>query len=136
MRTHILFSLFLLFFTNTFFTQEFVSSIQHIKPNDVEFENISVKQLSTHKEATTFAIWIKKKVKLHKHVFHTENVFVEEGSGEFQLGDSIYQVKEGDVIVIPQNTWHGVIVNSKEAMKVISVQSPQFLGEDRLFKNE
>ena len=136
MRLYILFTLFLMMFMKNVFTQEFVSSIQHIKPNDVEFENISVKQLSTNKEATTFAIWIKKKVKLHKHVFHTENVFIEEGSGEFQIGDSVYLVKEGDVIVIPQNTWHGVIVNSQEAMKVISVQSPQFLGEDRVFKNE
>ena len=136
MRLYILFTLFLTTFNKTVFTQEFVSSIQHIKPDDVEFENISVKQISTHKDATTFAIWIKKKVKLHKHVYHTENVIIEEGSGEFQLGDSIHKVKKGDVIVIPQDTWHGVIVNSKETMKVISVQSPQFLGEDRVFKNE
>tara|TARA_B100000963_G_scaffold349214_1_gene357939 strand:+ start:47 stop:424 length:378 start_codon:yes stop_codon:yes gene_type:complete len=123
-------------FTKAFFTQEFVSSIQHIKPDDEEFENISVKQLATNNEATTFAIWIKKKVKLHKHIYHTENVIIEEGEGDFQLGDSVYQVKKGDVIVIPQDTWHGVIVNSKETMKVISVQSPQFLGKDRIFKNE
>ena len=136
MRPYILFTLFLMVFTKTVFTQEFVSSVEHIKPDDEEFENISVKQLSTNNEATTFAIWIKKKVKLHKHVYHTENVIVEEGKGDFQLGDSVYQVKKGDVIVIPKDTWHGVIVNSKETMKVISVQSPQFLGKDRIFKNE
>jgi len=136
MRLYILFTLFLMVFTKAFFTQEFVSSIQHIKPDDEEFENISVKQLATNNEATTFAIWIKKKVKLHKHIYHTENVIIEEGEGDFQLGDSVYQVKKGDVIVIPQDTWHGVIVNSKETMKVISVQSPQFLGKDRIFKNE
>ena len=32
--------------TKNVFTQEFVSSIEHIKPDDEEFENISVKQLS------------------------------------------------------------------------------------------
>ena len=136
MRFYILFVLFLTMFTKTVFTQEFVSSIQHIDPDDVEFDNISVKKLSTNHEATTFAIWIKKRVKLHKHLFHTENVIIEEGRGKFQLGDSVYQVKKGDVIVIPQDTWHGVIVNSKETMKVISIQSPQFLGKDRIFKNE
>ena len=136
MRIYILFTLFLTMFTKIVFTQEFVSSIQHIKPDDEEFENISVKKLSTYNEATTFAIWIKKRVKLHKHLYHTENVIIEEGEGEFQLGDSIYKVKKGDVIVIPQDTWHGVIVNSKETMKVISIQSPQFLGKDRIFKNE
>ena len=136
MRIYILFTLFLTLLTKIVFTQEFVSSIQHIKPDDEEFENISVKKLSTNNEATTFAIWIKKRVKLHKHLYHTENVIIEEGRGEFQLGDSVYQVKKGDVIVIPQDTWHGVIVNSKETMKVISIQSPQFLGKDRIFKNE
>ena len=136
MRFYILFILFLTMFTKTVFTQEFVSSIQHINPDDVEFDNISVKKLSTNHEATTFAIWIKKRVKLHKHLYHTENVIIEEGEGEFQLGDSIYKVKKGDVIVIPQDTWHGVIVNSKETMKVISIQSPEFLGKDRIFKNE
>ena len=136
MRFYILFILFLMMFTKTVFTQEFVSSIQHINPDDVEFDNISVKKLSTNHEATTFAIWIKKRVKLHKHLYHTENVIIEEGRGKFQLGDSVYQVKKGDVIVIPQDTWHGVIVNSKETMKVISIQSPQFLGKDRIFKNE
>ena len=136
MRFYILFILFLTMFTKTVFNQEFVSSIQHINPDDVEFDNISVKKLSTNHEATTFAIWIKKRVKLHKHLYHTENVIIEEGRGKFQLGDSVYQVKKGDVIVIPKDTWHGVIVNSKETMKVISVQSPQFLGKDRIFKNE
>ena len=98
MRIYILFTLFLTMFTKTVFTQEFVSSIQQIKPDDEEFENISVKKLSNNNEATTFAIWIKKRVKLHKHLYHTENVIIEEGRGKFQLGDSVYQVKKGDVI--------------------------------------
>ena len=40
-----------------------------------------------------------------------------------------------DIITIPKNTWHGVTINSKEIMKVISIQSPKFLGNDRVFKN-
>ena len=126
----------LIFLINNSTAQEFISSTDKIEPINEDYDNISITKLSTNTDATTFAIWIKKKVKLHKHVYHTENVIIEEGSGEFQLGDSTYKVKKGDVIVIPQDTWHGVIVNSKETMKVISVQSPQFLGEDRVFKNE
>ncbi len=134
MKQNIFLIFFLIILTKSFYSQEFVSSIQNLKPIDIEFDNISVKQLSTHKEATTFAIWIKKKVRLHKHIYHTENVIIEEGKGEFQLGDSIYMVKKGDVIVIPKDTWHGVIVNSVQPMKVISIQSPEFLGKDRIFK--
>lgn len=101
-----------------------------------EFENIHVQKLATDSLSTTFAIWVKLKVKMHKHVEHVENVYVTEGKGNFYLADTSYQVKTGDLIVIPKNTWHGVDVTSKKAMKVISIQSPEFKGVDRIFKSE
>lgn len=116
-----------------FKSQEIIASINEIYP-DKEFENIHVKKISSDSSSSTFAIWIKQKVKLHKHVYHTENVLIDEGFGEFQLNDSIYKVTAGDLIVIPKNTWHGVTVNSKSTMKVISVQSPEYFGKDRIFK--
>ena len=117
-----------------FKSQDIVSSIDQILP-DKEFENIHVKKISSDSSSSTFAIWIKQKVKLHKHVYHTENVLIDKGFGEFQINDSIYKVVAGDWIVIPKNTWHGVIVNSKSTMKVISVQSPEYFGKDRIFKD-
>ena len=117
-----------------FKSQDIVSSIDQILP-DKEFENIHVKKISSDSSSSTFAIWIKQKVKLHKHVYHTENVLIDKGFGEFQINDSIYKVAEGDWIVIPKNTWHGVVVNSKSIMKVISVQSPEYFGKDRIFKD-
>tara|TARA_X000000950_G_scaffold193786_1_gene233599 strand:- start:240 stop:638 length:399 start_codon:yes stop_codon:yes gene_type:complete len=117
-----------------FKSQDIVSSINQILP-DKEFENIHVKKISSDSSSSTFAIWIKQKVKLHKHVYHTENVLIDKGFGEFQINDSIYKVAAGDWIVIPKNTWHGVVVNSKSTMKVISVQSPEYFGKDRIFKD-
>ena len=117
-----------------FKSQDIVSSIDQILP-DKEFENIHVKKISSDSSSSTFAIWIKQKVKLHKHVYHTENVLIDKGFGEFQINDSIYKVAAGDWIVIPKNTWHGVVVNSKTTMKVISVQSPEYFGKDRIFKD-
>ena len=117
-----------------FKSQDIVSSIDQIL-TDKEFENIHVKKISSDSSSSTFAIWIKQKVKLHKHVYHTENVLIDKGFGEFQINDSIYKVVAGDWIVIPKNTWHGVIVNSKSTMKVISVQSPEYFGKDRIFKD-
>jgi len=116
-----------------FKSQEIITSVNKINP-DKEFENIHVKKISSDSSSSTFAIWIKQKVKLHKHVYHTENVIIDEGFGEFQINDSIYKVTAGDLIIIPKNTWHGVIVNSKSTMKVISVQSPEYFGKDRIFK--
>ena len=117
-----------------FKSQGIVSSIDQIL-TDKEFENIHVKKISSDSSSSTFAIWIKQKVKLHKHVNHTENILIDKGFGEFQINDSIYKVAAGDWIVIPKNTWHGVIVNSKSTMKVISVQSPEYFGKDRIFKD-
>ena len=117
-----------------FISQDIVSSIDQIL-TDKEFENIHVKKISSDSSSSTFAIWIKQKVKLHKHVNHTENILIDKGFGEFQINDSIYKVAAGDWIVIPKNTWHGVIVNSKSTMKVISVQSPEYFGKDRIFKD-
>jgi quercetin dioxygenase-like cupin family protein len=115
-------------------SQDIISSIDQILP-EKDFENIHVKKIFNDSSSSTFAIWIKQKVKLHKHVYHTENVLIDKGFGEFQINDSIYKVAAGDWIVIPKNTWHGVIVNSKSTMKIISVQSPEYFGKDRIFKD-
>ena len=123
-----------MFLLNHSNAQEFVSSTDRIEPIKEDYDNISITKLSTNSDATTFAIWIKKKVKIHKHIKHTEHVYIKQGKGKFQLADSLYNVKTGDLIIIPKNTWHGVIVESRNPMKVISIQSPEFFGKDRVFK--
>lgn len=115
-------------------SQSYVSDLNKVKP-DVFFDNIHVKKLSSDVDATTFAIWVKQKVKIHKHIKHVENIYVSEGSGVFQLGDSIFNINSGDLIVVPKNTWHGVIVKSKNPLKILSIQSPEFIGNDRVYKN-
>ena len=124
----------LIFLINYSTAQQFISSTDKIEPLNEDYDNISITKLSTNTDATTFTIWIKKKVKIHKHLNHTEHVYIKEGKGKFQLADSLYNVKTGDLIIVPKNTWHGVVVESKNPMKVISIQSPEFFGKDRVFK--
>ena len=124
----------ILFITFNSIAQDVVINTESIKPPK-EYDNIHVKKISSDSLSSTFVIWIKQKVRLHKHLYHRENVIIQEGSGQFQVKDSIYNVSAGDIITIPKNTWHGVTINSKDAMKVISIQSPKFLGNDRVFKN-
>jgi quercetin dioxygenase-like cupin family protein len=99
---------------------------------EVEFENIHVVKLSEDSLMSTFIIWVKKEVKAHKHLYHTENVFVLAGEGLFRIADEEFTIKQGDMVFIPKNTVHAVITTSKQALKVISVQSPIFLGDDRI----
>jgi len=125
----------LLLLGSTYIKAQTVTNIDTLQPNQ-EYDNIHVQKLATDSLSTTFAIWVKLKVKMHKHITHVENVYITEGEGNFYVADTSYQVKKGDLIIIPKDTWHGVDITSKKAMKVISIQSPEFKGIDRIFKNE
>ncbi|HRE74423.1 MAG TPA: cupin domain-containing protein [Flavobacteriales bacterium] len=102
-----------------------------------EYENIHVHKVAGDSLTSTFIIFIKQNVAMHKHESHSENVIVLEGSGTMTLGSDRFEIKAGDIIFIPVNTWHSVIVNSIVPLKVISVQSPEFDGTDRvIYKNQ
>lgn len=100
---------------------------------DQNYDNILVKKVYSDSNTSTFVIWIKKNVRLHKHIKHTEQVFVLEGRASVQLNDKEIIVEKGDWVTIPKQTIHAVKVLSKIPLKVISVQTPEFKGEDRVF---
>ena len=104
---------------------------QSTPPTD--FENVHVEKLFSNKQASSFKIWVKKGVKAHKHLVHTEHVYVLEGTGMMTLASDTLTVKPGDVIFIPENTVHSVRVTSEIPMVVLSIQAPEFLGKDRVF---
>jgi mannose-6-phosphate isomerase-like protein (cupin superfamily) len=116
-------------------TAQEVTNINEAKPKE-DFDNVLVKKLDTDTNSTSFIIWIKKGVKSHKHETHSELINVIEGSGIMTLNKKSFNINAGDYFRIPQNTFHSLKVSSKEPMKVLSVQSPEFLGKDRVFEND
>ena len=108
------------------------SAIADFEP-DQDYDNIVVKKIYTDTHTSTFVIWIKKGVKPHKHIKHTEQVLVLEGKASVQLNDKEIIVEKGDWVTIQEQTIHAVKVLSKIPLKVISVQTPEFKGEDRVF---
>lgn len=108
-----------------------IKSLQAISPPE-SLENIFVQKLATTPHASDFLVFVKHHVPLHKHVHHTETVYVLEGTGEMQLGDKTLAIKPGDFIKIPQGTVHGVTTTSTIPLKVLSVQAPEFFGKDRV----
>jgi mannose-6-phosphate isomerase-like protein (cupin superfamily) len=80
---------------------------------------------------SSFVIAIKDEVKPHKHIGHTEQVFVLSGEGMMNMSGKTFEVKEGDMIVIPKGMVHSLKV-TKSPMRVISVQAPFFDGKDRI----
>ena len=94
-------SIFLNLLVTIFYSQEFVGEFNKVRP-DSAFENIHIHQVSSTVNSTTFAIWIKRKVKIHKHIDHVENIYVTQGEGRFHLGATTYHVEPGDLIVVPK----------------------------------
>ena len=115
-------------------SQELVP-LKKVKPHK-EYENILVKPYSSDANSSSFIIWVKKSVRLHKHAHHTENLYVISGKGELTLGDEILIIKKGDYINIPKDTPHALKVLSSKPIKVLSIQSPKFIGADRIYLDE
>ncbi|TAL57537.1 MAG: cupin domain-containing protein [Bacteroidetes bacterium] len=124
-------SIFLLLSTCYFCSGQNLQSLDTIKPPDY-YENIYNRPLYSDSLASSFVIFIKKEVKSHKHVTHTEHIYILDGTGEMLLGEKKLSVKKGDIIFIPKNTFHSLKVTSQTPVKVLSVQSPRFDGTDRV----
>jgi uncharacterized cupin superfamily protein len=67
-----------------------------------DFENIEVQKLYSDSNGTSFCIWVKKNVKAHKHVTHTEHIYILEGTGILMIGDNKYEISQSDYYIIPQ----------------------------------
>jgi hypothetical protein len=115
----------------------FMGKAQHFVTDSIGLKTVSDnlynKPLFNDSLASSFVILIKKEVKPHKHLQHTENVVVLEGTGQMQLGEKNFEIKKGDVVFIPKNTVHAVRSTGKQPLKILSVQSPNFDGKDRIF---
>jgi mannose-6-phosphate isomerase-like protein (cupin superfamily) len=123
----------------------FAKSQTHIDTDTIGLKTLSDKvynkPLFSDSLASSFVIVIRDQVKPHKHVKHSEHVVVLSGKAQMTLrlaqGDKVFSIKKGDVIFIPKNTVHSVIATSKnEPLKVLSVQSPNFDGTDRVFVDQ
>jgi mannose-6-phosphate isomerase-like protein (cupin superfamily) len=101
-----------------------------------DYENIYLRKLNSDSLVSSFVIFIKREVKTHKHVSHTEHVYILDGTGEMTLADKKFSVKKGDMIFIPKNTFHSLKVTSSTPVKVLSVQAPIFDGKDRIMMEE
>ena len=90
------------------------------------------KPLYSDSNSSSFVIIIPHEVKRHVHEYHSEQVYVISGEADMVLGDKIVHIKAGDIIYIPQNTPHAVVVTSKEPLKILSIQAPYYDGKDKV----
>lgn len=100
---------------------------------ELSFWAKNVIPIASDSNCSSFLIRVQEEVKPHYHSYHTEHIYVVKGSAILKLGDSTMTVKPGDLIVIPPKVVHSVKVNSFEPFEVLSIQSPGFKGEDRIW---
>lgn len=62
--------------------------------------------------------------KVHAHGGADKLYYVVEGSGEFEVGEEIRQVSEGELLYVPADIPHGVLNNSDARLVVLIVISP------------
>ena len=106
-------------------------NLENFTISNPEDKNIIVQELYSDSLSSSFLIVVQESVKLHKHAFHTEQVYVLEGKGKMKVGKKEFQIYPGSLIFIPKDTPHNLVV-TESPVKVISVQSPEFTGKDRI----
>lgn len=109
---------------------------QHINLNKFDFDEqkpVQLLPLSNSEDVSSFLIEIKDTVKPHYHKVHTELIYVVEGTAKFHFKGKVDTISTGDFFEIPRSEVHSVKVISDESLKVLSIQAPEFKGEDRIF---
>ena len=127
---------FLIFCTATLFCKAQTSQPLDTVKAYGNYENIYLRKLYSDSLVSSFVIFIKKEVKAHRHVYHTEQVVILDGEGEMLIGDKKSSVRKGDILFIPKGTLHSLKVLSPTPMKVLSIQAPFFDGKDRVMAEE
>jgi oxalate decarboxylase/phosphoglucose isomerase-like protein (cupin superfamily) len=65
-----------------------------------------------------------RKMRVHKHLNNDELIFIHKGEGAFTLDEEVMDVKAGDVIFVPRDTWHGLDNTGRENLQMMFQYSP------------
>lgn len=65
-----------------------------------------------------------RKLRIHRHLFHDELVFIHKGAGIFTLDEKLIEVKTGTVIFVPRGMWHGLENTGQESILMVFQYSP------------
>ncbi|MDP4262320.1 MAG: cupin domain-containing protein [Bacteroidota bacterium] len=65
-----------------------------------------------------------RKMRIHKHLNNDELIFIHKGEGTLILDEESIQVKTGDVVFVPRDTWHGLDNTGKENLLMVFQYSP------------
>ena len=65
-----------------------------------------------------------RKMRVHKHLNNDELIFIHKGEGTLILDEQLVEVKIGDVVFVPRDTWHGLDNTGNENLFMVFQYSP------------
>ena len=96
-------------------------------------QDISILRLVDGASSSATLIQVRHGVKAHYHAWHEEIVYVISGKGVMTVGNEKRAIKAGDLIYLEKGAVHEVITKSAQPLVALSVMSPPFDGEDRIY---
>jgi quercetin dioxygenase-like cupin family protein len=63
-------------------------------------------------------------MRIHKHLYNDELIFIHKGEGTFTLDEQSIVVKTGSVVFVPRGTWHGLDNTGTENLLMVFQYSP------------
>ncbi|MEM6895189.1 MAG: cupin domain-containing protein [Bacteroidota bacterium] len=63
-------------------------------------------------------------IPVHKHLHEEEFIFIQKGTAEITLGDTVHEGKAGDLIYVPRTTWHGFENKGQDEVMILFGYSP------------
>jgi len=70
----------------------------------------------------------------HMHKKMEEVYYVERGEGQLVIGDEVLDIKEGDIVSIPKNTWHFLKKLEDKPLEVLVVTYPKYDPDDLILE--
>lgn len=64
------------------------------------------------------------RVPIHKHDFSEDIYYVIQGEASVTVGEDEHTLREGDIILIPENTVHGVANTSGKPLIILDILTP------------
>lgn len=65
-----------------------------------------------------------RKMRVHKHLYNDELIFINKGEGKLTLNENVYDVKTGDVAFVPRGVWHGLDNTGREDLRMVFQYTP------------
>jgi mannose-6-phosphate isomerase-like protein (cupin superfamily) len=108
--------------------KEFKGNIEKLTLENLYYRRVI--NTTINSQLVLMSILPNEEIGMEKHYKTTQFIRIEKGKGIAYIENKRYNLKDGDAIVIPPNTYHNIINTGKEQLKLYSIYSPPVHNPD------